>query len=1095
MKHLKTIFKKIIVIFTIFFVLMSSISSSFAQKFDDAAREFLRQQTENFINQHAGNSVYSTAGEHLPANFVGQTFYSCCTSGIQYVYQTFLGIDITQLGFSYLAVTNLTSLNNEHWTEVPLSSAKPGDILVRDGHAEMVASNGGATHFNFGSGRTNANMNIHPGNDSFTAVFSLNADTDVTPSGSVPTTTLDREDNLIEDPEDKFYYQGIPQGELSSTNALSLTWLFNLLSQLVDFLAGLLTLVIRMVFVGYANIIVNIVTNAVNDLTGEIEDTTSADDETNTETNTTVNTTANTTIVASSVSGSTVTTQAISSSATSADRILDNNSNYTPSSTELQPEGDDKLTIDKIILGEVPILDVNFFSDTAGGVKLKDDSALAIMRQNIASWYYVLRNFSIVAMLLILIYLGIRLAISTIASEKAHYKRMLVDWLVGFLIIIFIHYYLIFVLQINESLISWIKDAFTAEETVAEGSIYETVRTKAYEVKLSSGMAGTMLYLVLVVLMLKFFYIYMKRLLSIAFLTIMAPTMGAVYAFSKVTSGKARAFTAWMKDYTLLVLVQSVHALVYLCFVKAVLILTQESLVGIVLAFIIMNFMVKAANIFFDIFGMIGSGGAGRHSTLKSIMNSDPRGELLEKLYIGKVLVKGTASFVGGTYRAGKGLIFGTSLTTKNAKRKAQAKAYGLNNISHKNIDAATGRVMIGSKAKKSLGSKILRRKDGKQLSNDLARRMKEEYFGAIGMTAGVVKDSVKVPLRGALNAAKLATAIPLAVAGQGSLALHNVASATGSMIATHEKRKNIRGARKEATKQKKEAKEQKRKAKYDAMSTPKKVAYNVSRAALAVPRAAGKLVSAPLKGIAGTVQDTITAEEGKIDYVQTKAPTKLKRIKEARKLEDKIVTKYNKKLEETIQDMKIDNAIEAPENRKNEKFVETIAKNKFNNEVEDSIKKIFRVSDKVDKFSQDIGKSSLEENDVSNALDQMKEYMKQNIKNNDSSLSEDQVESKVAQIHSEIKAQFGKQKDNNGTLSKDKLKNIIEDTLEKNDADEKVSGFMEDLVKDMKDLQRTDRNFSIHFGGEETNYMYRHEETGKSNLKNVLNSLTYLER
>ena len=53
----------------------------------------------------------------------------------------------------------------------------------------------------------------------------------------------------------------------------------------------------------------------------------------------------------------------------------------------------------------------------------------------------------------------------------------------------------------------------------------------------------------------------------------------------------------------------------------------------------------------------------------------------------------------------------------------------------------------------------------------------------------------------------------------------------------------------------------------------------------------------------------------------------------------------------------------------------------------------------------------------------------------------------------------------------------------------------MEDLVKDMKDLQRTDRNFSIHFGGEETNYMYRHEETGKSNLKNVLNSLTYLER
>ena len=89
MKHLKIILKKIIVIFTIFFILISSISSSFAQKFDDSAREYLRQQTENFINQHAGNSVYSTSGEHLPANFVGETFYSCCTSGIQYVIKFF----------------------------------------------------------------------------------------------------------------------------------------------------------------------------------------------------------------------------------------------------------------------------------------------------------------------------------------------------------------------------------------------------------------------------------------------------------------------------------------------------------------------------------------------------------------------------------------------------------------------------------------------------------------------------------------------------------------------------------------------------------------------------------------------------------------------------------------------------------------------------------------------------------------------------------------------------------------------------------------------------------------------------------------------
>ena len=101
-----------------------------------------------------------------------------------------------------------TSLQNENWTEVPLAQSRPGDILVRDGHAEMVATDGGATHFNFGSGRTNANMNIHPGSDSFTKVFSLNENVQVTPSGTVPNTpnSLEEEDNATEDPADEFYY-------------------------------------------------------------------------------------------------------------------------------------------------------------------------------------------------------------------------------------------------------------------------------------------------------------------------------------------------------------------------------------------------------------------------------------------------------------------------------------------------------------------------------------------------------------------------------------------------------------------------------------------------------------------------------------------------------------------------------------------------------------------------------------------------------------------------------------------------------------------------------------------------------------------------
>ncbi len=270
MNKIKKFFKNIIVSFLIFYIVIANTSSSYARNFDDAARAFLAEQTENFINTYTGDSVYSLTV--LPANFVGTTFHSCCTSGIAYVYNAFLGLNIYNLGFSDLAVTNLTSLQNENWTEVPLSQSRPGDILVRDGHAEMVATDGGATHFNFGSGRTNANMNIHGGSDSFTKVFSLNESVQVTPAGTVPNTqnTLEEEDNATEDPTDEFYYQGLQQGSFSGTDTFNpLAWLFNLISQLVDYIVGFLTMIIKVVIIGWANIFVNIVTDALDAITGE----------------------------------------------------------------------------------------------------------------------------------------------------------------------------------------------------------------------------------------------------------------------------------------------------------------------------------------------------------------------------------------------------------------------------------------------------------------------------------------------------------------------------------------------------------------------------------------------------------------------------------------------------------------------------------------------------------------------------------------------------------------------------------------------------------------------------------------------------------
>ncbi|HJJ12083.1 MAG TPA: hypothetical protein OIM48_02080 [Clostridiaceae bacterium] len=99
MKKTRRVLKNIVVSFLIFYIIIANTSSSFARNFDDGAREFLSTQSEQFINQYAAISVYSTEPVHVPAHFDENksTFYCCCTTGVAYMYQIFLGIDIHTL--------------------------------------------------------------------------------------------------------------------------------------------------------------------------------------------------------------------------------------------------------------------------------------------------------------------------------------------------------------------------------------------------------------------------------------------------------------------------------------------------------------------------------------------------------------------------------------------------------------------------------------------------------------------------------------------------------------------------------------------------------------------------------------------------------------------------------------------------------------------------------------------------------------------------------------------------------------------------------------------------------------------------------------
>ncbi len=259
------------------------------------------------------------------------------------------------------------------------------------------------------------------------------------------------------------------------------------------------------------------------------------------------------------------------------------------------------LTIEKLVNNKVPLLDVNFFNfSTAGGMELNQDSVIYVVRENIAAWYYMIRIISIIGLLVVLLYLGVRMAFSSFAEQKAKYKEMLISWAVSFLIVFFIHYVMVIILRINESLIDLINVTLGG----GEESLFDAVRSSAYAIQASVGLPALIMYIALVYLLVKFLFVYFKRFLVVGILTFMAPIIGVLYSVDKIKDNKSQSLSNWLKEYSFNVLLQSVHALLYALFVSLALNVLGSSIMGGIIAVLLINFILVAEKIFKKIFGI-----------------------------------------------------------------------------------------------------------------------------------------------------------------------------------------------------------------------------------------------------------------------------------------------------------------------------------------------------------------------------------------------------------------------------------------------------------------------------------------------------------
>ncbi len=263
-------------------------------------------------------------------------------------------------------------------------------------------------------------------------------------------------------------------------------------------------------------------------------------------------------------------------------------------------------TIEDLIYNKIPLLDVNVFK--TGDVT--ENSSVMTIRKTIAIWYVSLRNLTLVILAILIIYTGVRLAISTVASDKAKYKQMIYGWLIAITIVFFIHYIIYFIIQINETLVKTFSRYGQPETT-----IYETIATRAKDLRFSVGIPATIIYVVLFIYFLKFLWIYLKRYFTIMILLMVAPLIGAKYAIdSAKRKKKGSIVTKWLNEFTLNVLMQSVHALTYTALMSIAINLSTTTFSGYIFALIFINFIIKADKIVMNIFNFGKSKMAGQNA-------------------------------------------------------------------------------------------------------------------------------------------------------------------------------------------------------------------------------------------------------------------------------------------------------------------------------------------------------------------------------------------------------------------------------------------------------------------------------------------------
>ena len=258
----------------------------------------------------------------------------------------------------------------------------------------------------------------------------------------------------------------------------------------------------------------------------------------------------------------------------------------------------------EIFSNQIPMFSINFIDppkveppESEEDYKMQKTIA-SELQGTIASWYKALRMLAFVGMLSILVYVGIRIMLSSTASDKAKYKNMIMDWVIALCLLFFLHYIMQFTIIVTDSITNMVasvggdfevklkkeksEDEYEDADTKLGNTPFVTnlmglARFRAQNKNLAPRLGYIIIYGMLVMYTIMFTFTYLKRVLMMAFLTVISPVVVITYPIDKISDGNAQGFNMWLKEYVFNALLQPVHLILYTVLVDSAVTLAADN--------------------------------------------------------------------------------------------------------------------------------------------------------------------------------------------------------------------------------------------------------------------------------------------------------------------------------------------------------------------------------------------------------------------------------------------------------------------------------------------------------------------------------------